>query len=74
MRATPPEINIKIEAWNTGQRRAAQRDYNFVVLMATAWHSPKKFPSFEQFYPEKILVNKPISNAEARTDLRSLQP
>jgi len=53
LRSTPPEINIKIEAWNASQRRAAQRDYNFVVLMATAWHSPKKFPSFERFYPEK---------------------
>jgi len=53
--STPPEINIKIEAWNDARRRDAVRDYNFAVLLT----NPQKFPSFERFYPEKDSSGKP---------------
>jgi hypothetical protein len=58
--STPPEINIKIEAWNSERKREAMRDYTFIVTMATAMNAPKKFPSFERFYPEKDTSGQPV--------------
>jgi hypothetical protein len=55
LHCTPPEINIKIEAWNDARRAEAQRDYRFLVAHLTGYHDPKKFPSFERFYPETDL-------------------
>lgn len=52
LHSTPPEINLKIEAWNDGRRREAARDYSFAVLLLNGRNEPKKFPSFERYYPE----------------------
>jgi hypothetical protein len=54
LKSTPPEINIKVEAWNDARRREASRDYELGILISIGINDPKKFPRFEKFYPEKV--------------------
>lgn len=49
---TPREINWMIQAHNS-ERKERNRDiYNLAVLVANGINAPKKFPSFEKFYPD----------------------
>jgi hypothetical protein len=61
--STPPEINIKIDAWNAARRRDALRDYNLVTLFAIAVNNPSKLPEFNRFYPEKDSVDSLTASA-----------
>jgi len=78
LHSTPPEISIKIEAWNDARRREKVRDYEAIKLSGWAYHDPKKFPSFTEFYPERAAKPKPaptpMTDSEARRDLMSLTP
>jgi hypothetical protein len=78
LHSTPPEINIKIEAWNDARRMEKLRDYEAIKLSGWAYHDPKNFPSFTEFYPEKqpepVKTPVPMTDSEAKQDLLSLTP
>lgn len=69
LHATPPEINVKIEAWNEDRKRDATRDYASIVALLNGHKDPKKFPTFDRFYPEidpktqKRKVSRQVSQA-----------
>jgi hypothetical protein len=73
LRSTPPEINIKVDAWKAARKAEAIRDYNLASIIVTGFRSPEKFPPFARFYPEVGVVEghvkKAISTATKAGDL-----
>ena len=78
MHSTPPEISIKIEAWNDARRREKLRDYEAVKLSVWAYNSPKDFPSFAHFYPEKVAPPPKelpaVTDQDAKRDIAMMVP
>jgi hypothetical protein len=68
MQSTPPEINIKVEAWNDARRRDALSDYRLAVLLLNGRNNSKNFPSFEKFYPEAREPNAPSNLEEMKKE------
>lgn len=67
LRSTPPEINIKIEAWNEARHVKAADDYALASLIrvgvGSVFSKETKYPRFEAFYPETANI-KPRKDPE----------
>ena len=70
LHTTPPEINIKIAAYNDKLRWDKKRDYNLAVLLLNGRNEPaNRFPTFARFYPEidpetqQVKVDRQVSQA-----------
>ena len=70
LRSTPPEINIKIEAWNEARHVKAADDYALASLirvgMGSVFSKETKYPRFEAFYPEAKKLPKKIDKQATR--------
>lgn len=75
LHSTPPEINIKVEAYNDAKDELIAHNWQLGQLVAIAVNNPKEYPRLETLLPKpKKPEPKPLTDSDARRDIIEMVP